>query len=178
MDEREMQWANPSIPFPLPETLIRALAYLRILLSNRDRTQWLSLCKKLTEPHGPDYSIAPRWRNLMGLDWGSLPDRPSPLAVDNATKPLSIESSLSKRAAALRLLTTLIAPAYSCTFPRRKKQRPLADIPARHECGLLPSKPSGVAMPPGTKRPYIKYWLAASRNASDITVARPGLKNS
>jgi hypothetical protein len=59
MDEREMQWANPSVKFPLPEALTRALAYLRILLSTRDRTQWLSLCKNLTESHGPDYSIAP-----------------------------------------------------------------------------------------------------------------------
>ncbi len=37
----------------------------------------------------------------MGQDWGSLPDRPSPPAVDNATKQLSTENSLSKRAAAL-----------------------------------------------------------------------------
>ena len=37
----------------------------------------------------------------MGQDWGSLLDRPSPLDVDIATKQLSIDSSLSKRAAAL-----------------------------------------------------------------------------
>jgi len=90
MEERELQWANPSIQFPLPETLTKALDYLRILLSTRDHTQWLSLCMKLPEPHTPDNSIAPRWRTLMGQDWDSLLDRPSPLALDNATKQLSV----------------------------------------------------------------------------------------
>ena len=47
----------------------------------------------------PDYSIAPRWRTLMGQDWDSLQERPSPLALDNATNQLSIESSLPKRVA-------------------------------------------------------------------------------
>jgi hypothetical protein len=37
----------------------------------------------------------------MDQDWGSLLDRPSPRAVDIATKHLSIESSLFKRAATL-----------------------------------------------------------------------------
>jgi hypothetical protein len=72
-----------------------------VLLSSKDPTHWLALCQKLTEPQGPAYSIAPRWRTLMGQDWSSLLDRPSPLAVDIATKQLYIESSLSKRAVAL-----------------------------------------------------------------------------
>ncbi len=66
MDERELQWANPSIKFPLPEALTRALDYLRILLSSKDPTHWLLLHQKLTEPHALEYSIAPRWRTLMG----------------------------------------------------------------------------------------------------------------
>jgi hypothetical protein len=37
----------------------------------------------------------------MGQDWGSLPDRPTPLAVERANKQLSIESSLAKRDAVL-----------------------------------------------------------------------------
>jgi hypothetical protein len=60
MEERELQRANSSIKFPLPEALTRALDYLTALLSSKDPTQWLSLCQKLTEPHGSDYSIAPR----------------------------------------------------------------------------------------------------------------------
>ena len=59
MEERELKWANPSIKFPLLEALTRALDYIRILLSSKDPTHWLSLCRKLTEPQGPDYSIGP-----------------------------------------------------------------------------------------------------------------------
>ena len=94
----ELQWANPSIKSPLREMLGRALAYLRVLLFSKDPTHWLTLCQKLTDPERPDYSIAHRWRSVMGQDWDSLPDRPSPLVVDMATKQLSIESSLERRA--------------------------------------------------------------------------------
>jgi hypothetical protein len=66
MEERELQWANPTIKFSLPTVLTRTLDYLRILLSSKNYTHWLSLCQKLTEPHGSEYSIAPRWRALMG----------------------------------------------------------------------------------------------------------------
>jgi hypothetical protein len=66
IEEREMQRANPTVKFPLPKALNGALDYLRILLFSKDHTQWLSIYQKLTEPHGPEYSIAPRWRTLMG----------------------------------------------------------------------------------------------------------------
>jgi hypothetical protein len=72
MEERKLRWANPSIKFPLPEALTRALDYLKALLSSKNPTHWLSLCHKLTEPQGLDYSIAPRSRTIMGQDWGSL----------------------------------------------------------------------------------------------------------
>jgi hypothetical protein len=36
MEERELQWANPSIKFPFPEALTRALAYIRVILSSKD----------------------------------------------------------------------------------------------------------------------------------------------
>jgi len=81
LEERQLQWANPSMQFPLPEALTQALKYLRVLLSSKDPAHWLSLCQKLTWPQGLDYSIAPRWRTMMDPDWSSLPDRPSPLAV-------------------------------------------------------------------------------------------------
>jgi len=66
MEERELQWANPSIKFRLQEALTRALDYLGILLSSKDHTQRVSLCQILTEPHGPDYSIAPPMENRDG----------------------------------------------------------------------------------------------------------------
>ena len=63
LEERELRWANPSVVFPLPEALRGALTYLRMLLSSKDPSHWLSLCQKPTWPQGLDYSIAPRWRN-------------------------------------------------------------------------------------------------------------------
>ncbi len=86
-----MQWANPSLKFPLLEALTQALKYLRVLLSSIDTAHWLSLCKMLTRPRGLDYSIAPRWRTMIYPDWGSLPDRTSPFAVDRSTEQLSAE---------------------------------------------------------------------------------------
>jgi len=50
MEERELHRANPSIKFPLPDALTRALDYLRALLSSKDPNHWQSLCQKLTEP--------------------------------------------------------------------------------------------------------------------------------
>ncbi len=50
-------------------------------------------------PHRLAYSIAPRWRSILNPEWGSLLDRPSPLALDKTTKQLSIESALSNWAA-------------------------------------------------------------------------------
>ena len=62
MDGRELQWANPTIEFLLPEALARALDYLRILLSSKDHTQWLSLFKKLPMENldGPGLGLYPR----------------------------------------------------------------------------------------------------------------------
>jgi hypothetical protein len=36
LKERELQWANPSMQFPLPEVVTQALTYLRVLLSSTD----------------------------------------------------------------------------------------------------------------------------------------------
>ena len=85
--------------FPLPEVLTNALYYLRILLSSTYQAQWSLLRSKLALPQRLAYSIAPRWRTILNSDWESLLDRPSPLALDRATKQLSIESALSHWAA-------------------------------------------------------------------------------
>jgi hypothetical protein len=74
MEGRELQSGNPSMKFPLQGVLTRALDYLRVLLSSKDPAHRLSLCQKLVDPQGPDDSIAPRCRTIMGQDWGSIPD--------------------------------------------------------------------------------------------------------
>ena len=123
MEERELQWANPTDKFSLQKALTRALDYLRILLSSKDHTHCLSPCQKLIDPHGSKYSIASRCITLMGQDWGSLPNRPSPLAKDNATKQLSIESSLSKRAAALAAISSTHRTRILLNFPAKEKSK-------------------------------------------------------
>jgi hypothetical protein len=117
-----LQWANPFLQFPLPKALPQALKYLRTLLSSTvtDPDHWLSLCHKLTWPQGLEYSIAPRWRTMMDPDWGSLPDRPSPLAVDRATKQLSIERALEKRAVTRADANTIHSARIVLNFPRGK----------------------------------------------------------
>ena len=59
LEERELQWANPSLQFPLPKALTQALKYFRVLLSSTGPTHWLLLSHKLTWPQGLDYSITP-----------------------------------------------------------------------------------------------------------------------
>jgi hypothetical protein len=68
LDERELQWVNPSQQLPLPEALTQALKYLKVLLSSTDPAYRLSLCQKLTWPQGLDYSIVPRYRIIMDPD--------------------------------------------------------------------------------------------------------------
>jgi len=93
--EIELQCANPSLQFPLPKALTLALKYIQALLSSKYTAHWQSLCLQLTLPQGLDYQIAPRWRTMLDPDWGSLPDKPSPLAVDRASSQLSIARTLS-----------------------------------------------------------------------------------
>ncbi len=99
LEERELKWANPSLQFPLPKVLTQTLLYLRILLSSTNQSQCSSLRSKLTLSQRLAYYIAPRWRTILNPEWGSLLDRPSPMAPDIATKQFSIESALSQWAA-------------------------------------------------------------------------------
>ena len=54
LEERELQWANPSLQSPPPEALTQALKFLWVLLPSKDPAHWLSLCQKLTWPQGLD----------------------------------------------------------------------------------------------------------------------------
>jgi len=59
LEDWKLQWAKPSMQFPLPEVITLALNYLWVLLSSTDLAQWSSLRNKLTLPHRLAYSIAP-----------------------------------------------------------------------------------------------------------------------
>ena len=150
-----MQWANPSLQFLLQEALTQALKYLKVLLSSKDPAHWLSLCQKLTWPQGLDYSIAPRWRTMMDPDRGSLPDRPSPLALDRATKQLSIERSLAQRAV-IRADANTTHSAIVLNFPTRGKSGAPRRRATYKRGRPRPSNPSAVAMLPETNLPFNK----------------------
>jgi hypothetical protein len=42
LDERELQWANPTLRFPLPQKLAQALKFTRALLSSTGWEDWHS----------------------------------------------------------------------------------------------------------------------------------------
>ena len=122
LDERELQWANPNMQFPLPAALTRALQYLRILLSSTDHAQWSSIRHKLALQKRLAYSVAPRWRAILNPDWDSLLERPSPLALERATKQLSIESALLNWAATRASTRVAHHTRIMLNIPTKKKK--------------------------------------------------------
>jgi hypothetical protein len=93
LDDREIQWANPSIGLPLPPKLKHALKYLRTLLSSKNPKDWRLLKRKISGPEAMDLSIAPRWRDIFAHAWGSLPDIPSPLDISKAYRQPTISEA-------------------------------------------------------------------------------------
>ncbi len=81
LDDREFQWANPSMGFPLPQDLTHSLKYLRTLFSSKSPEQWRLLTPKVSGPEAIDPSIAPHWWDIFAPAWGNPLDGPSPLAV-------------------------------------------------------------------------------------------------
>jgi len=108
---------------------------------------------------------------MLDPDWGSLPDRPSPLAVDKATKHISIEKALSQRVATLADASATHG-ARIVTSPQRLYQGLRAGEQPTNAGG--PSNFFEVAMPPGTKLSSSKYRLEASRDASDMVADQLG----
>jgi len=175
LEERELQWAKPSLHFPLlSESLTQALKYLRVILSSTDPAHWQSLCQRLTWPQGLDYSIAPRWRTILNPDWDSLPERPSPLVVDRATKQLSIERSLSQRDTTRAATRDSQHPRIMLNFPIEEKRGLRAEEHPPNVGGPPPLNPSEVAMPRGITLPSKKDWPEANRDASAMAADRLG----
>jgi hypothetical protein len=65
LDERELQWANPSTTISLPQKLAHSLKYLRTLLSSKSPDDWRLLKPRISSPAAIDLSIAPRWRGIF-----------------------------------------------------------------------------------------------------------------
>jgi len=95
LDEREIKWANPTMRLPLPQALTHALHYLRVLLSSKDAASWRRLKSIIPIRKEHDLPIAPRWRRILGPDWGNLLDTPCPLVVARVTRqPNIVEASM------------------------------------------------------------------------------------
>ncbi len=60
IDDREIQWANPTMSFPLPQRLNHALKYLRTRFSSKNDKDWRGLKTKISGPMMADLSIALR----------------------------------------------------------------------------------------------------------------------
>ena len=65
LDERELQWANPTMVFPFPQALTHVLKYLRAMFSSTDEAHRRHLAKNISAPIIEDYHIAPRWWGMM-----------------------------------------------------------------------------------------------------------------
>ena len=76
--------------FPFPKNIVYALKYLRATLASTSMTRWYILTSKVIKPFGWDDPIAHRWRSILEMGWGTIPDKPSPLVVDTVSKQLSI----------------------------------------------------------------------------------------
>ena len=65
LDERELQWVNPSMVFPMPRKLAHKLKYMRTLLSSKSSEDWRLLKPRISGPEAIDFSIAPLWRDTF-----------------------------------------------------------------------------------------------------------------
>jgi hypothetical protein len=95
LDDRELQWASPTLQSPIPQPLRKALTYLCGLLASTDPAQWTKLRQRIKAAPLWDLPIAPRWRLLLREPWANRPPTPSPLAMDRSTRQNSIQSALA-----------------------------------------------------------------------------------
>jgi hypothetical protein len=65
LDDRELQWAKPSMSFPLPKDLIHVLKYLRTFRSSKSSEDWRAIQTKTSSLRTIDLTIAPRWRDIF-----------------------------------------------------------------------------------------------------------------
>ena len=96
LEDREIIWANPSVRFPLPQKRVHARKYARATLASTSMAHWYILMSNVNKPFGLDDPIAHRWRSILEMDWGTIPDKPSPLVLDAASKQLSNQRALMR----------------------------------------------------------------------------------
>jgi len=90
LEDRELIWANPFARLSLPQNLVHTLKYLRATLASKSIAHWPIVTSKVTKQSNWNNPIAHRWRYILEMNWGTIPDKPSPFVVDAASEQLSI----------------------------------------------------------------------------------------
>jgi hypothetical protein len=78
LDDRELQWTNPTLCTPPSKFLLTALTDVRALLASKNPAHWEKLKRNIKTTTLWDLPIAPRWRDILNEDWTTIPDTPSP----------------------------------------------------------------------------------------------------
>ena len=121
--EREFQWADPTMRLRLPQALIRALNYLKVLLPSKDTVSWRRLKSIILALKDLDLPIAPRWRRILDPDWDTLPANPCPLIVARASRQPTIVEAFRHTPPPPSHLTGRGAPRLILNLTTRIKQR-------------------------------------------------------
>ena len=124
LDDRELQWANPSMGSPLPQDLTHAQKYLRTLLSSKSPEDWRLLKPKISGPQIIDLSIAPHGRDIFTPAWGNLPNRLSPLAGSGASQQPTITEGMGNIQPPTSQLTDMARTRIILYFKTRRKKGP------------------------------------------------------
>ena len=64
-------------------------------MASKDPAHWEKMKRTIKTTPLWDLPIAQRWRHILEEDWTTIPDTPSPLTLDRATRQHSIKSAIS-----------------------------------------------------------------------------------
>jgi len=177
LDDRELQWANPSMDFPLPQDLTHALKHLRTLLSSKSPEKWRLLKPKISGPQAIDLSIAPRWRDIFTSAWGSLPDRPSPLAVSGASRQPTITEAMGNIPPPTSQLTDMACTRIVLHLKTRREKGPRRNPASKRKPAPIIEPFRGSDAREGT-HPSSTFCPAPNRERSNTTDDSHASRNS
>ena len=124
LDDIGLQWANPSMGFPLPKNLNHALKYLRTLLSSKSPEDWHLIKTKISGPRTTNLSIAPRLRDIFTPAWDNLPNGPSTLSVSKASRQPTIMEAMGNVPTCTSKPTNMAGTRIVLHLKRKRKKGP------------------------------------------------------
>jgi hypothetical protein len=96
LSDKEILWANPHLRKRIPNTLQKAILYLRRLLQADSPEHLPSLTLTLSKPNPRFTLLAKRWLGLLGITLDTLPLGPTPLQLLPSAKHQDITISFKK----------------------------------------------------------------------------------